>query len=239
MQPWCLDSWVTPYGSGCCLSVSRTRGAGVTLLDRFVMKHLLCITKNVLVRWDSLPISSNHMLGIPPGRAHTQPPLLLFCSTEGSAWWAVAFLPPFLSRPTSPSEFIFPCHSLHISKSLAPTMFSLYLLWLLPRAQWRRREVTLRSGPWCGYCFSASGKWLSASPVCLRKWAFLTVATFQGRCLCTLQLDHPNWLLCPVDLPEGCMLEPLSHTNPVKLTVPFGSPGDCSPKENITNKSPC
>lgn len=195
----------------------------VTLLTQFVLKHLLCITKNVLVRWNSLPISSNHMLGVPPGRAHTQPPLLLFCSTEGSAWWAVAFPPPFLSSLMSLSEFTFPCHSLCISKSPAPTMFSVCLLWLLPWGQWRRKEVTLRSGPWWGYCFSASSKWFPASPVCQRKWAFLTTATFQGRCLCTLQLDHLSWLLCPVDLPKGCILEPLSHTNPVKLTVPFGS----------------
>lgn len=81
------------------------------------------------------------------------------------------------------------------------------------------------------------GKWFPASPVCLRKWAFLTTATFQGRCPCAFQLDHPSWLLCPMDLPKGCILEPLFHTNPAKLTVPFGSSGDCSPKGNITNKS--
>lgn len=167
----------------------------------------------------------------------------LLCSSP-AAWKAQPgeplppSLPLFLSSLVSPSELVFPCHFLHISKSPAPTMFSVCLLWLLPWAQQRRREVNLRSGPWWVYSFSARGKWFPTSPVCLRKWAFLTTATFQGWCLCTFQLDHPSWLLCPVDLPKGCRLEPLSRTNPVKLTVPFGSSEDCSPKENITNKSP-
>lgn len=223
MQLWCLDSWVTPYGSGYRLSVSRIHGAGVTLLNQFVMKHLLCITKNALICWNSFPINSNLTLGMPTRRVHTQPPLLLCSSTEGSAWWAVTFLPPFLTSHLSPSQFSFPCRSSHLSEPPAPAMSSVCLLWLLPQAQWRGREVTFRSGPWPGCCSSASGKRFSASPVCPTNRGILTTANFQGRHLCTLQLDNPSWLLCPVDLPKGCVLEPSSHTNPVKLTVPSGS----------------
>lgn len=188
---------------------SRIHGAGVTLLNRFVMKHLFCMTKNALVRRNSFPISGNHTLGVPTGRARTQPPLLLLSSPEGSARWALAFLPPFPSSHLSPSWFSFPCRSSHLSEPPAPTVSSVCQLQL--------SEVTLRLGPWLGCCSSASGKRFSTSP------NILTTATFQGRCLCTLQLDIPNWLLCPMDLPKGCVLEPLSHTNPVKLTVPSGS----------------
>lgn len=196
------------------------------------MKPLLCTTKNVLARWNSFPISSNPKLGTSSHAASSAPLVqhgrlsLVSCCLPYSlpeqphVSFRILFSLPFLTHFQTSS-----CHSV-------------CLLWLLPWAQGRRREVNLRSGPWCGYCFSARGKWFPASPVCLRKWAFLTTATFQGRCPCAFQLDHPSWLLCPMDLPKGCILEPLSHTNPAKLTVPFGSSGDCSPKGNITNKSP-
>lgn len=50
-----------------------------------------------------------------------------------------------------------------------------------------------------------------------------TATFFQGRCLCPLHLDNTKWLLYPMDLPKRCILEPSSHANSFKLTVPSGS----------------